>query len=142
MSNHCLHSDPANDAGPVRQNVIRNKKMKLRIFINCVIISAIFSLITPAFFLVEYIPKENAAVPQLNEIDLNALKKDDKSLSAKSIKMRKVRGFERITYMIEQPYFLINYLKNSRWVFLPYLLATLIISFWNIRTYKKQKMSV
>ncbi|MCP3890550.1 MAG: hypothetical protein GY702_17015 [Desulfobulbaceae bacterium] len=117
--------------------------MTLRIVVNCLIISAVFSLITPALFLVEYIPEENALVPQIDEIDLTVLREapnmEGSTFSTESIKMRKISGFERITYIIDQPYFFINYLENSRSVFLLYLLATATISAWNIRAYKRNK---
>ncbi len=114
--------------------------MKLRLFTNCLIISVIFALITPAFFLIEYIPEENTTVPVTDQIDLSVLKDtsydESNRHSVENIKMRKVSGFERIIYMIEQPHFLINYLKHSRWLMLPYLIATLLVSLWNLKTFK------
>ena len=63
-----------------------------RIILNHLIGSIFFALITPAFFVIEYIPKEGAEVPELKDIDLNVLKgtSDNKNgfYEVQNIKMR------------------------------------------------------
>lgn len=117
-----------------------------RIVLNCFIVSIFFALITPAFFVIEYIPKEGAEVPQFNDIDLHVLKEssgnENGSQEVQSIKMRKIYGLERIMFVVKQPFFLKNYLNHSQWVFIPFFLATLFISFWNICTYKRLRNGV
>jgi hypothetical protein len=95
-----------------------------RIIINCFLVSIVAALIAPAFFLIEYIPQEAEEVPQFSKIDMHQTEmssiKDDGFNPKRHINMRKVSGFERISFLFSQPYMLDNYFKHSRWVFIPF----------------------
>lgn len=118
--------------------VIREIKKMGRILINCLIISALLGLITPFFIMVEYVPEKGTEFRDFKENDFKKIRSlsDEEVVEyvEENVKLRKLSGFERITYIFESPFSALIYSRTAFGMFLAFLFGSLSLSYLNFKT--------
>lgn len=110
--------------------------MPERIWLRCVIVSFAIACFVPLFTNVMLVPEDSEMVVDLSAIDPDEMSRmsDEKFQERMSdIPMRRIEGFERLTYPFTHPQYARFYVRGVILAFTWILLATLIVSFLNFR---------
>ena len=115
--------------------------MERGVFFRCVVVSLVIALITTfVSTTIVSVPKSGEFVMDLEHVDADGIEhmSDQEFLHhIESIPYRQVSGLERFTYAFTHPqiwYFLAR--AFFTW-FVALLIATLLISFWNLKEFNK-----
>jgi hypothetical protein len=110
--------------------------MSRRAWIRCLLISVLGTLVAPVVTMIPHIPAEGAEVADLKAIDPKKAARLSPRETAEyihSIPMRRVEGWERLTYWFQHP----NGLLFLRWTYWPaavgwfmlFFVATVFVSY-------------
>lgn len=105
-------------------------------WIRCFIVSAAFAVVAPFISSVSLMPSEGEQVIELKAIEARQLKVtsvEDALSHLDSVPTRTLSRFERFTYQFTHPQYWLFYLRGVAASFIWLFLATLSVSYLNLR---------
>jgi hypothetical protein len=112
----------------------RINAMTRKIWLRCLLVSFVASLVVPPITMFTFAPAEGEEVVDLRAIDpekMSQLSGQEFDKYVQSIPTRRLEGWERITYGFTHPQWLLFYWRAVLSWFLIIFASTVVVSYWN-----------